>query len=206
VTDDDLIIHVLVIKGFCSEEAAAEATGLDAETVRVALARFDAAGLVRYRDGRICGWSPLPAGRDRHQALLAGPLAVPDPAAALALYQRFGEINADLKQVCTDWQMRPASDGTLVPNDHCDASYDAGVVARLAEVHAAASGVCNELEATLPRVARYRSRLDDALAAVRAGERDRFTRPLCGSYHDVWMELHQDLVLTLGITRTEADA
>jgi len=24
---------------------------------------------------------------------------------------------------------------------------------------------------------------------------------MCGSYHDVWMELHEDLILTLGIDR-----
>ena len=26
---------------------------------------------------------------------------------------------------------------------------------------------------------------------------------MCGSYHDVWMELHEDLILTLGVDRAE---
>jgi hypothetical protein len=34
------------------------------------------------------------------------------------------------------------------------------------------------------------------------GERNLFTGVMCGSYHDVWMELHEDLILTLRIDRT----
>ena len=32
------------------------------------------------------------------------------------------------------------------------------------------------------------------------------TKPLTGSYHDVWMELHEDLLLTLGLAREDAPA
>jgi len=35
-----------------------------------------------------------------------------------------------------------------------------------------------------------------------AGETKMFTGVMCGSYHDVWMELHEDLILTQGIDRT----
>ena len=28
-----------------------------------------------------------------------------------------------------------------------------------------------------------------------------FTGVMCGSYHDAWMELHEDLILTQGIDR-----
>ena len=30
-----------------------------------------------------------------------------------------------------------------------------------------------------------------------------FTGVMCGSYHDVWMELHEDLILTLGVDRAK---
>ena len=36
-----------------------------------------------------------------------------------------------------------------------------------------------------------------------AGDHQLFTGVMCGSYHDVWMELHEDLILTLGIDRAE---
>ena len=32
---------------------------------------------------------------------------------------------------------------------------------------------------------------------------DAVAKPLSGSYHDVWMELHEDLILTQGIDRAE---
>jgi hypothetical protein len=52
---------------------------------------------------------------------------------------------------------------------------------------------------------RYVSRLRAALDRLRAGALDALTKPLSGSYHDVWMELHQDLLLALGRTRSAAD-
>jgi hypothetical protein len=36
-----------------------------------------------------------------------------------------------------------------------------------------------------------------------AGDRAAFTAPLVESYHTVWFELHQDLLLTLGRQRGE---
>jgi hypothetical protein len=36
---------------------------------------------------------------------------------------------------------------------------------------------------------------------VKAGEQKQFTGVMCSSYHDVWMELHEDLILTLRIDR-----
>jgi len=45
-----------------------------------------------------------------------------------------------------------------------------------------------------------------ALEAVQAGDHERLAAPLRDSYHDVWMELHQDLLLSLDRQRTAADA
>jgi hypothetical protein len=33
------------------------------------------------------------------------------------------------------------------------------------------------------------------------GANNMFTGVMCGSFHDVWMELHEDLILTQGIDR-----
>jgi hypothetical protein len=59
---------------------------------------------------------------------------------------------------------------------------------------------------SLGRLVRYGDRLSDAVDGLRRGDRDKFTKPLSDSYHDIWMELHQDLILTLGLQRTAADA
>ena len=48
-------------------------------------------------------------------------------------------------------------------------------------------------------------RFSTALERLRAGDTDAFTRPLTDSYHDVWMQLHEDLLLTMGRERSSAD-
>jgi hypothetical protein len=50
------------------------------------------------------------------------------------------------------------------------------------------------------------ARHDDAVTAVEGGDVRRFTTPLAESYHDVWMELHHDLLASFDRERTAADA
>ena len=98
--------------------------------------------------------------------------------------------------------MRP--DGQ--PNDHADAGYDAGVISRLAGIHQRLLAcVLEPLEKALPRFAAYRVRLAAALDRVRGGDTTAFARPMADSYHDIWMELHQDLLLSAGRERGAAD-
>jgi hypothetical protein len=53
----------------------------------------------------------------------------------------------------------------------------------------------------MTRLEPYAPRLDHVVHRVDAGETNLFTGVMCGSYHDVWMELHEDLILTQGIDR-----
>ena len=46
-------------------------------------------------------------------------------------------------------------------------------------------------------------RLEQTCRRVVAGETNMFTGVMCGSYHDVWMELHEDLILTQRIDRAK---
>jgi len=47
----------------------------------------------------------------------------------------------------------------------------------------------------------YAARLTGSRTALLAGDIRMFTGVMCGSYHDVWMELHEDLILSQGIDR-----
>ncbi len=47
------------------------------------------------------------------------------------------------------------------------------------------------------------SGLSAALARVRTGDSQWFTSPAVESYHTVWFELHEDLLQTLGINRSD---
>jgi hypothetical protein len=51
----------------------------------------------------------------------------------------------------------------------------------------------------------YQPRLNSALTAFSDGNTEALARPMTGSYHDVWMELHEDLLLALARQRTDED-
>lgn len=133
-----------------------------------------------------------------------------DPAAnPPAVYQRFRRLNGEFKELCTRWQVRdPGSGrgGPLVLNDHLDAAYDQQILRRLAELHAATLDLLNDGAGLSLRLAGYGRRLTAALEAIRAGATHRFVAPGAESYHDIWMELHEDLLTTLGLARDEEDA
>ena len=80
-------------------------------------------------------------------------------------------------------------------------SHDAAVLGELEAVATVAGPVCEQLGGTLERLAGYGPRLAEARARVRAGETDWLTSPVIDSYHTVWFELHENLLMTLGIER-----
>ena len=104
-----------------------------------------------------------------------------------------------MKDIVTAWQMK----GEGVFNDHADAAYDASVLARLGELHADVEAWLAPLVAGLPRLARYGERLGAAAAAAAAGDGKYIASPRVDSYHGVWFELHEDLILLAGRNRTD---
>jgi hypothetical protein len=188
--------HALRIKGFATVDTLVEMTTQPSGDVEAHLASFSASSQVQFRENRGL-WQLTPDGRAAHADLLAADLTGIDAATVLAEhYSPFVEINSAFKELCSDWQLR---DGA--PNDHADADYDAIVVARLAEMNAAAQPVVTGMGAAFDRLSPYAPRLEVTLARVQAGENKMFTGVMCGSFHDVWMELHEDLILTQGIDR-----
>ncbi len=80
------------------------------------------------------------------------------------------------------------------------------MISQLLDVHKRlVSSVLEPLEMALPRSAAYQNRLTAALDRVRGGDTAAFARPMADSYHDIWMELHQDLLLSAGRERGAAD-
>ena len=118
------------------------------------------------------------------------------------LFDGFLPINRKLREVCSAWQTRP--DGT--PNDHSDVAYDDGVRERLDEVHSAIGPILRRLGSAAPSLGDYRARLQVALDKFEDGESSWLASPLMDSYHTVWMHLHQQLILMLGLTRAQDEA
>lgn len=91
----------------------------------------------------------------------------------------------------------------MVLNDHTDRAYDEGVLARLAAVDAEVQPICRNLAARLSRFGQYGPRLAFALDRAQQGDVG-FVADGLDSYHSVWFQLHEDLLVTLGINRWSA--
>ena len=141
------------------------------------------------------------SGGDRLATLLTAERACIDTGAMLAAYNAFRAVNADFKRLVTDWQLKGGPGG--VPNSHDDAEYDAAVLGRLDEVHARSMPIIEAAAAQVPRLNAYAAKLAAALGKVKAGETAWLTRPLIDSYHTVWFELHEELIIAVGLTREE---
>lgn len=187
------VIHALRIKGMGTVEALAAMTAAEPAAVTGVLQEFEAVGQVKFMAPREL-WLITPDGRTAHGPLLAEQLVGVD--LGLLPYERFLSLNGDFKQLCTDWQLR---DGE--PNDHSDGAYDHDVIERLGALHDEAAPILDQHAAVLAWLSPYRGRLAGALDRLRSGDQKALTGVMCDSYHDIWMEFHEDLIVTQGIDR-----
>lgn len=198
-----LVLHGLRLKGFAEAADVAALVGLDASAVTSELEQLRSSELVLYREGRLTGWALTPAGRKAQEAALRHEIdACGARDAVFDAYKRFLDLNTDLLQICTAWQMK--DEATI--NDHSDESYDVEVIDQLHALHDKVEPIITDLEQILDRYCGYRGRLQSSLDKLRAGENEWFTKPLIDSYHTVWFQLHEDLLNTLGIERSQEGA
>lgn len=142
---------------------------------------------------------PTPEGTSAAQAATRLPASGEAEKALRPLFEKFLPVNHRLRDLCTAWQLRP--DGT--PNDHSDAAYDASVRDQLDDVDTAIGRLIRRMSETVPGLAHYRDDLTASLEKFDDGDGSALTSPLSDSYHTVWMRLHQELLLLLGISRAE---
>ena len=195
-----LVLHALRLKGFSDADGVAALAGLSAAVVTRQLDQLQSEALTVHREGRLTGWALTRAGRLAQEAALNEELdAIGARDDVTDAYKRFLDLNNDLLGICTAWQTK--NETTL--NDHSDEAYDRDVIAQLHALHEKVEPILDDLEATLDRFTGYRDRLQAALGKVSAGDADWFTKPLIDSYHTVWFQLHEDLLTTLGIERSQ---
>lgn len=114
-----------------------------------------------------------------------------EETAVRAAYDKFLPRNTEVIRICHDWQSHPG---------------EWAVVDRLAAVDDKAGPIVRRLGNRVGEFGDYRSRLRHARTQVEEGERDWFTSPRLDSYHTVWMELHEHLLLALGLDRADESA
>jgi DNA-binding MarR family transcriptional regulator len=192
------VLQAVRLKGRVRPADLAATLGQDLGDITDIVDRLTGSGLLV--DGTTLRISP--SGRARLETLLAEERRDVDAAAMAAAYHDFRAVNADFKALATDWQLKGGPEGK--PNTHDDAEYDAAVLARLDEVHARVVPIIEAAAVQLPRLKAYPSKLLVALGKVKAGETAWLTAPLIDSYHTVWFELHEELILATGLTREQA--
>lgn len=187
------VLQAVRLKGRATREQLGATTGLDEAELNPALDAL-------VDSGHVIAKGPLvrisDTGRERLSELLTAERADIDAEAFAAVYDSFRNVNGDFKALITDWQLR---DGQ--PNAHDDAEYDAAVLGRLDGIHDRVSPVVDEAAKHVPRLGRYRSKLDAALAKISDGDTSWLAKPIADSYHTVWFELHEELILAAGLTR-----
>lgn len=179
------VLHTLRCIGFAGLPRIAEASGLpeaDAEDTLIDLARN---GLLTWSPGDFGGWGLTDAGRAEDTRRTAAEVAASGAHAAITeAYHDFLVLNPELLDLCAAWQT------TTAPRPR--------ILDRLADLHQRATAVLGAL--VLPRFTRYEARLGHALARAVAGHQEYVTNSV-DSYHAVWFQLHEDLLVTLGTPR-----
>ena len=192
------VLQAVRLKGRIAPEDIAATVGEEPAVVADAVrAATEAGSLIEGKTVRLS-----PEGRARLNELLTAERENADQVAISDAYDKFRSVNADFKALVADWQLK---DGE--PNPHDDQEYDSAVLARLVDVHQRVAPVTAAVASQLPRLARYSDKLAAALAKVQSGDTAWLTRPIVDSYHTVWFELHEELILAAGLTReSEAQA
>lgn len=190
------VLQAVRFKGRVSLTDLAATLGEESAEIATTIEQLTRSGLLI--EGKSLRISP--EGRVRLDKLLAEEHEAIDAAAVANVYDEFRSVNAEFKALVTDWQVRNGQSNT-----HEDADYDAAVLARLDRVHQQAVPIIAAAAAQLPRLSRYSAKLQAALDKLHAGDITWLSRPLIDSYHTVWFELHEELILAAGLTR-EAEA
>lgn len=192
--NDDLIavLHVARVGGIATPERVAHVLAVDECTIDTLLNDAVERGLLRHRaTGAMAGWSLTPEGREMHSQRVKEALDRCTFVDHLtAADDAFVELNRPFKELCTRWQLE---------------GHPASCITELGPIHERVVQILNDLAAVDHRFGIYAQRFAAAFERLGAGDATALTKPLSGSYHDVWMELHQDLILTAGRERSTAD-
>ena len=198
-----LVLHAVRLLGMGDDEEVAARFGLDPAVASELLLDFQAMGWVsRVEFAGTVGWTLTTAGRTENERRLADELAATDSSPIIeAGYRAFLPHNDGLLRAATDWQLRPSRTDPLAANDHSDPAWDQRVLDALAVLSEDLQGICSTLGGRLARFRGYDERFAAALDRVRQGDPAWVNRPKVDSCHTVWMQLHEDLLATLGRER-----
>lgn len=188
------------LQGFAEPHRLASALAAPVEHATARLRALIDAGLVEERTGHVSGFVLTDDGRKALDDALDSEGLFGD-ATLMELYERFESLDGGLKRIANDWQIRRHGPAEVL-NDHADPDYDQSVIDRLRELHDRACALLTRVADRAPRLSTYRPRLDACLRSIEDGTSSAFVGT-GECYHQIWFELHEDLLQTLGLERRE---
>jgi len=202
-----LTLHAVRILGFADTGRVARRFSLDPVAVESTLEDFRASGWVsRSEFGGTGGWSLTEEGRHHNELLMAQELdAVGARPTVSAAHQAFLPLNTRFQGAVTKWQLRPTGGNVMSANDHTDFRWDDRVLQSLQSLGRRLVLLEADLTGQLPRFEGYSSRYDAAMSRALARRHEWIDGVGLDSCHVVWMELHEDLLGTLGLPRGEGN-
>lgn len=197
------MLHGPRVLGFASAQRIATCYRLDPGEVEDHLLRFAANGWVAHsRFAGSSGWHLTEVGRLENERRLSRELDLAEVRQVVtATHQGFLPLNQRFGKACTDWQIRPTSRDPMASNDHTDWGWDERVFRTLDALGLRLTAVIDPLAAALQRFDGYATRFSAALAKVNGAQPRWIDAPDVDSCHTVWIQLHEDLLATLGIPR-----
>lgn len=200
---DLLVLHAVRVMGMADPASVARRTGLSGEVVLEQLLDDQARGWVQHvAFADLAGWALTDSGRVEGERRLAAELDRTGAREAVDVAHRtFLRQNERFLATVTRWQLRPMPGDPLAANTHDDPEWDGRVLDELAAHGRRLQAVCATLSAALDRFAGYDTRYAAALERADAGHLASVDAPGIESCHTVWIQLHEDLIATLGAER-----
>lgn len=202
-----LVVHSLRVLGHATVSQIAHLRELSSEVVEEHLEDARALGLAEHSSfGGRPSWHLTERGRSKGEAGLAEELtATGGRADVLAAHEGFLPLNRRVGDLMTQWQLRPTPADPLALNDHRDAAYDDAVLRRLGRVREDLRSITDRLTSLLARFDLHQPRIDEALGRAERGDDAWVDSPDVPSLNICWIQLHEDLLATLGIERGQDD-
>jgi hypothetical protein len=198
-----LVLHGVRVTGMTDAARLSTRAGLARVVVEDQLLDDEARGWVRrvaFAD--LAGWTLTETGRVEGERQVAEELDRTGSRAVVdAAHGTFAGLNERVLGTLTRWQIRPQPWDRMAANDHTDHGWDERVLGELASYGRRLAPVCAELTNALDRFAGYDERYASALRRAEAGQWVWVDRTGIDSCHTVWIELHEDLIATLGLER-----
>ena len=198
-----LTLHGVRLLGFADTRQIASRFGLDRGEVEENLLDFEAFGWVTWSEfAGSAGWSVTDRGRAENERRLAAELdASGARSTVVEVHSRFLPLNARFQDAVTRWQIRPLPGDPMASNDHTDFRWDDRVIESLRSLGLRLIPLETDLVNALARFEGYAERYHAAVARVLGGE-NRWVDGLgVDSCHAVWMQLHEDLLASIGLDR-----